>query len=74
MICCHSVFPFVAVATAISAQHGSTGGHACRSILNVTHVTEMTSQFKSDLHRHINLDACHLMYNTTPQAQSVRLG
>lgn len=25
------------------------------------HVTEMTSQFKSDLHRHINLDACHLM-------------
>ncbi len=37
------------------------------------HVTEMTSQFKSDLHRHIKLDACHLMYNT-PQAQSVRLG
>lgn len=70
MICCHSVFPFVAVATAISARRAA---NACRSILNVTHVTEMTSQFKSDLHRHINLDACHLMYNTTPQAQSVGL-
>lgn len=38
------------------------------------HVTEMTSQFKSDLNRHINLDACHLLYNTTPQAQSIQLG
>jgi len=36
MICCHSVFPFVAVATAVSVQLSLMGDHACRSILNVT--------------------------------------